>query len=150
MKEKINIGYIGLGRRGRGMLKACFSQMNDVNVKTICDISEERIEMGKQLVLEKGGYTPASTTDYHEILADPEIDAVVIMTGWSGRLTIAKESMLAGKYTAIEVGCADTLDECFELVETYEKTGVPVMMLENCCYGRREMMLLNMIKQGLF
>ena len=150
MKEKINVGYIGLGRRGRGMLKACFSQMNDVNVKTICDVSEERIEMGKQIVLEKGGYTPASTTDYREILADPEIDAVVIMTGWSGRLTIAKESMLAGKYTAIEVGCADTLDECFEIVDTYEKTGVPVMMLENCCYGRREMMLLNMIKQGLF
>ena len=84
MKEKINIGYIGLGRRGRGMLKACFSQMNDVNVKTICDISEERIEMGKQLVLEKGGYTPASTTNYQDILNDPEIDAVVIMTGWNG------------------------------------------------------------------
>ena len=47
MKEKINIGYIGLGRRGRGMLKACFSQMKDVNVKTICDLSEERIENGQ-------------------------------------------------------------------------------------------------------
>lgn len=150
MKQKIKIGYIGLGRRGRGMLRGCFAQMKDVEVKTVCDLSEERIEKGKAIVLEKGGYTPNGTTDYRDILNDPEIDAVVIMTGWSGRPAIAMESMRAGKYTAIEVGCADTLDECFDLVRVYEETGVPVMMLENCCYGRREMMLLNMIKKGLF
>ena len=60
------------------------------------------------------------------------------------------DSMRAGKYTAIEVGCASTLDECFALVDTYEETGTPLMMLENCCYGRRELMVLNMVKQGLF
>jgi hypothetical protein len=58
--------------------------------------------------------------------------------------------MLAGKYTAIEVGCSQTLEECFELIDTYEETGSPLMMLENCCYGRREMMVLNMVKKGLF
>jgi hypothetical protein len=58
--------------------------------------------------------------------------------------------MRAGKYTAIEVGVADNLEECFELVRVHEETGVPVMMLENCCYGRREMMMLNMVKKGLF
>ena len=106
MKEKINVGYIGLGRRGRGMLKACFSQMNDVNVKTICDVSEERIEMGKQIVLEKGGYTPASTTDYREILADPEVEAVMIASAWESHAAIAIAAMKAGKPTAMEVGGA--------------------------------------------
>ena len=150
MKETVKIGYIGVGRRGFGMLRACFSQMKDVCIKTICDLVPERVTRGQEIVREKGGYTPAGTTDYRDILSDPEIDAVVIMTGWSGRPALAIESMKAGKYTAIEVGCADTLEECFDLVRTFEETGVPVMMLENCCYGRREMMLYNMVRQGLF
>ena len=150
MKEKIKLGYIGVGRRGSGVLRECFSQMKDVEVKTICDLFPERVKLGQEIVQEKGGYTPAGTGDYHDILNDPEIDAVVIMTGWSGRPALAIESMKAGKYTAIEVGCADTMEECFDLVRTYEETGIPVMMLENCCYGRREMMLYNMVWQGLF
>ena len=150
MKNQITIGYIGVGRRGSGVLRECFSQMKDVRIKTICDLVPEKVALGQQIVQEKGGYTPDGTTDYHDLLRDPEIDAVIIMTGWSGRPALAIESMRAGKYTAIEVGCADTLEECFELVRTYEETGVPVMMLENCCYGRREMMLYNMVSQGLF
>ena len=150
MKEIIKIGYIGVGRRGSGVLRECFSQMKDVQIKYICDLFPERVTLGQEIVQEKGGYTPNGTGDYHDILNDPEIDAVVIMTGWSGRPALAMESMKAGKYTAIEVGCADTMEECFDLVRTYEETGVPVMMLENCCYGRREMMLYNMVWQGLF
>lgn len=150
MKEKIKLGYIGLGRRGSGVLRACYSKMKDVEVAYICDLSEERIAKCKAIIEENGGYTPKTTQDYHDILNDPEIDAVAIMTGWSGRPDIAMEAMRAGKYAAVEVGCADTLDECFDLVQTYEETGVPVMMMENCCYGRREMLMLNMVKQGLF
>ena len=150
MKTQITVGYIGLGRRGSGVLRECFSQMKDVRIKTLCDLVPERVAKGQELVQEKGGYIPAGTLDYHDILNDPEIDAVIIMTGWSGRPALAMESMRAGKYTAIEVGCADTLEECYDLVRTYEETGMPVMMLENCCYGRREMMLYNIVSQGLF
>ena len=150
MKSQITVGYIGLGRRGSGVLRECFSQMKDVRIKTLCDLVPERVAKGQELVQEKGGYIPAGTLDYHDILNDPEVDAVIIMTGWSGRPALAMESMRAGKYTAIEVGCADTLEECYDLVRTYEETGMPVMMLENCCYGRREMMLYNIVSQGLF
>ncbi len=150
MKEKIKIGYIGLGKRGQSVLKNNFALMKDVEVAMVCDKLASRIREGVQFVRELGGYTPKTTLDYHDILNAPDIDAVVIMTGWEGRAAMAQESMRAGKYTAIEVGCSDTLQECFDLVKTYEETRVPVMMLENCCYGRREMMVLNMVKQGLF
>ena len=151
MKEKIRIGYIGLGRRGRGMLLKCFADMPDVEVAYLCDLHPQRM----QTALEKcypaeDTPTPILTTDYHDILKDETIDAVVIMTDWAGHAPIAKESLLAGKYTAIEVGCAYTLQDCFDLVDAYETTKAPLMMLENCCYGRREMMVLNMVKQGLF
>ena len=149
MKEKIRIGYIGLGRRGKGMLKH-FAEMPDVEIVTLSDLSELRLEEGKKRLLEKGCPEPKLTKDYREIINDPTLDAVVVMTGWSGRPAIAIESMRAGKYTAIEVGCADGLSECYDLIRTYEETGSPLMMLENCCYGRREMMLLRMVREGLF
>ena len=150
MKEQIKIGYIGLGRRGTGVLKKQFSQMKDVEVTYICDMSDARLEKARELVVQNSGHEPILTKNYKDIINDPTIDAVVIMIGWSGRPAMAMEAMRAGKYVAIEVGCADTLQECYDLVKTYEETGMPVMMLENCCYGRREMMALRMVKEGLF
>ena len=151
MKEKIKIAYVGIGRRGGTILRECFAQMGDVEIPYICDISEKMLEMGRKILSDKGRPEPRCFTDYDEMLAAAkDVDAVVIMTGWDSRPTMAKKAMLAGKYTAIEVGCSETLEECFELIEAYEQTGSPLMMLENCCYGRREMMVLNMVKQGLF
>ena len=150
MKEKIKIGYIGLGRRGTGVLRQNLTDMQDIEISRICDLSVKRMEEACEIIKEKMGTTPIMSTDYHDILRDPEIDAVFIMTNWYGRPEIAMESMRAGKYTAFEVGCAENLDICYDLVKTYEETKTPVMMLENCCYGRREMMMLNIVKQGLF
>ena len=104
----------------------------------------------KALFKQKGRSEPKTTVDYDKLLEEPGLDAIVLMSGWDSRAEMAKKAMEKGLYTAIEVGCSRTLDECFELVEVYEKTGAPLMMLENCCYGRREMMVLNMVKMGLF
>lgn len=150
MKEKIKVGYIGLGRRGFFILNKIVSQMKDVEITAVCDLSEERMKKACDAVRENAGYTPRMTSDYREILNTPEIDAVFIMTCWSGRVGIAVESMKAGKYTAVEVGCADSIEECYELVDTFESTGIPVMMIENCCYGRREMAVLRAVREGLF
>jgi len=150
MKKKVKVAYVGIGRRGGNVLRECFAQMNDVEISVICDTSEEMLERGKQILLDKGKPAPKMTTDYDSVLHEPNIDAVIIMTGWDSRPEMAKKAMLAGKYTAIEVGCSQTLEECFELIDVYEQTGTPLMMLENCCYCRREMMVLNMVKQGLF
>lgn len=150
MKESINIGYIGLGRRGISVLKGCLCYMEDVNILYLCDTEQERLDSARQAVLETKGTEPRLTKDYRDILSDPAVDAVFIMTGWSGRPQLAMEAMRAGKYTAIEVGCADTLQECWDLVDTYEQTGVPLMMLENDCYFRRNLMALNMARLGAF
>ena len=149
-KEKVRLGYIGLGRRGRGVLRDSVVHMDDVEIVAICDLSEKRLEEGRKIVVDSGREEPILTTDYKEVIANPDIDAVMIMIWWSGRPRMAIEAMKAGKYTGIEVGCAMDIEECFELVDAYEQTGTPVMMLENCCYGRRELMVLNMVKQGLF
>lgn len=150
MKEKIKVGYIGLGRRGTGMLSYCVSEMKDVEIKYICDLNEKKIENILGILAEKNYPTPKTTTNYKDIIADTELDAVFIMTSWNSRVKLAIDAMRSGKYAAIEVGCALDLSECYDLVKAYEETKVPVMMLENCCYGRDEMMTLRMIKEGLF
>ena len=151
MKERIKIGYVGCGRRGYGVLKHCFSRMIDVDIVAICDKLEANLEKAKDKIIENGKPAPEMiTTNYQDVLDNPEVEAIILMTGWNERPQMAKQALLAGKYTAVEVGCAPTLQDCYDLIETYEKTGVPLMMLENCCYGRREMMALNMREQGAF
>ena len=150
MKETVKVGYIGLGRRGISILNGCLCHMEDVQIAVICDTEQERLERARQLILDTTGSEPRITKDYRDVLEDPTVDAVFIMTGWSGRPQMAVECMRAGKYTAIEVGCADNLQECWDLVDTYEQTGVPVMMLENDCYFRRNLMALNMAHLGVF
>ena len=150
MKETIKVGYVGLGARGKGMLKKCFAQMADVEITWLCDVYTPYIAEGQELLRNASRAEAKTTADYKDILADPEVDAIIFMTGWDGRPEMVKQAMLAGKYVGFEVGCSETLEECFDLIETYEKTKVPIMMLENCCYGRREMMTLNMRELGLF
>ncbi len=148
--KKVKIGYIGLGRRGMSVLTTCFSQMPDVEVAVLCDLHEHFLDKGQEVLKENGGYEAKLTTNADEIFADPTIDAVIIMTGWNDRIDLVIKSMRAGKYTGFEVGCAINLDECYTLLEAYKETKMPAMMLENCCYGRREMMALNLAEQGLF
>lgn len=150
MKEKVKVGWVGVGRRAHGMLKNIFSVMEDVEITAICDIDEAGLERGRAIMQENNLPGPILTKNYDDILNNPDIDAIIIMTPWMGRVDLAIKAMRAGKYVGIEVGSAYDLQECFNLVETYEETGVPVMMLENCCYGRREMMALNIAEQGLF
>lgn len=150
MKEKIKLGYIGIGRRGRSMLDNCYSKMDDVDIVAICDIRPERMESTREIFEERQKPMPKMTTDYMDIINDPEIDAIALMMPWEGRVDIAIEAMHANKQVAIEVGCAQSVDECYRLLEAYKETGIHVMMLENCCYDQRELAIFNMVKQGLF
>ena len=150
MKEKIKIGYIGLGRRGYHIMKDFILKMNDVEVVSVCDIDPNTFDRTLALFSEAGKPLPKATTNYREIADDATVDAVVIMTGWNGHIEPAIASLKAGKYTAIEVGCAYDLSECFELLSAHEETGAPLMMLENICYGRRELMATRMAREGIF
>ena len=112
MKEKIKLGYIGLGRRGMAVLRQNIVFMKDVEVRMISDFSESRMNEAAALIKENMGTEPIMTKEYRDIINDSEIDAIFIMSGWNGRPEMAIECMKAGKYTAIEVGCAESLDVC--------------------------------------
>ncbi|MBO4297216.1 MAG: Gfo/Idh/MocA family oxidoreductase [Clostridia bacterium] len=150
MKSCVNVGLIGLGRRGFSLLEYCLTKMRDVCVTAVCDTDAEALDRARAFYLKTGAQTPLFVSDYRQILQEPAVDCVVIATSWNMHSQIAVDSMRAGKYTAVEVGCAYDLSECWELLAAYKATGAPLMMLENCCYGRFELMALRMAKEGKF
>lgn len=150
MKEKLKIGVIGLGGRGTNLMEAVMLPQTDVEVAAVCDLYDDRREKAADIAEKAQGSRPYSTGNYKEILEMEQIDAVIITASWETHIQIACESMRAGKYTAMEVGGAYSVHDCWKLINTYEETGVPCMLLENCCYGRDELMVLNMVRMGVF
>lgn len=148
--KNINVGLIGLGARGMILLKGAVLLMKGVSVVSVCDFYEDRVKEGKEAVVAAGQEAPACETDYKKVIDDPRVDAVVIATAWESHVDISVYAMRKNKAVALEVGGAYCIEDCWKLVNTYEQTGTPFMFLENCCFGRREMMVLHMVKQGLF
>ena len=89
------------------------------------------------------------TADYRDILKDGAVEAVFIFSAWESHVPVAVDAMKAGKAVAMEVGGAYTVDDCWRLVRAYEETKAPFMFLENCCFGKRETMVLSMVRKGL-
>ncbi len=147
--SEIALGYIGLGQRGMGLLKECVISQCP-NIKMVCDLYEDRCKDAAELIEEKTGKKPLTTTDYNEVLTNKDINTVIIASAWESHIEIAVAAMKAGKAVGLEVAGAYSLDDCYKLVDTYEETKKPFMLLENCCFGRRELMALNMVKKGLF
>lgn len=151
MKEKINVGLIGFGNRGRSLLQDVLVPMvkMDIEIKGVCDLYEDRAQYAAAHIEKTTGVKPFSTTDYRNITSMDGIDAVIIMSAWESHVPVAISAMKSGKYVGFEVGGVYSIDDCWRLVHTSEETGMPCMLLENCCYGRREMMVLNMFRKGM-
>lgn len=149
MKKIINVAMIGMGQRG-GQLMDPLLKMDDVRVVAVCDGYEDRTEEAAKTVEKENGNVPFKTTNYKEILERDDVDVAVISTSWEYHIEIAIEAMRKGIFAAMEVGGTYDIQECFDLVAAYEETKTPFFFLENCCYGRRELMCLNMARAGEF
>ena len=147
--ETVRIAVLGLGNRGIGQMKTLL-EMKDVDITAVCDGYQDRADQAAEIVLKARGHRPFATTDCDEAIDRPDVDAVVIMTSWETHIPLAIKAMRCGKRPAMEVGGADSVEQCWQMVRASEETGVPVMLLENCCYGEKELTLLHMIHEGVF
>lgn len=152
MKNKVKVAAVGVGGRGYSILEGLLVHMDNVEVTAVCDLYEDRVNAAAASVVRAYGeeHRPFSTTDYREIMTRDDVEAVIIMSAWESHIPIAIDAMEHGKAVGMEVGGAYSVDQCWELVHTWERTRVPFMFLENCCYGEAEMMVMNMVKLGLF
>lgn len=151
--QKVKIGYIGVGMRGRGHLNAGLVR-DDVEVVAICDTQESSLKLAREVIAKSGKaraveYT-GSVDAYKKLLDRKDIQAVIIATPWEFHHPQSLYAMEAGKYVGCEVVAGLTLKDHWDIVNTSEKTGMPYMTLENVCYRRDVMAALNMVRKGLF
>jgi glycosyl hydrolase family 109/GFO/IDH/MocA oxidoreductase family protein len=151
--DTVRLGFIGTGLRGRGHISFAL-QRSDISITAVCDIDPASLALAEKRVTDAGHPAPATYTGsdfaFMDLLARDDIDAVIIATPWLWHTRMAVAAMRAGKYAGVEVSAANTLEECWDLVNTHEETGVPVMIMENVCYRRDVMAILNMVRKGLF
>lgn len=152
-KSKINIGIMGSGFRGQGHIDLALSR-EDCEVVSVAEIDERMIERTKNIFKDKNKPEPTfyknGEKDYLQMLEKEDLDAVLIATPWRWHSEMAIASMRAGVYVGMEVCGAFSVDECWELVNTQEATGTHLFFLENVCYRRDVMAVLNMVRQDLF
>ena len=151
--EMVRIGYVGIGGQGgshvRNLLK-----IPGCRITAVCDVRPERTEWASKAITDAGHPAPAAYTrgprDFERLCETEELDLVYNATPWEWHVPIMLAAMKAGKHTATEVPAAMTLDDCSALVEAAEKYRKHCVMMENCNYDRMEMMVYNMVRQGLF
>ena len=152
-QKTVRVAVVGTGKRGTGLLGTMLT-MTGLSFPALCDINAENLARAQELVVKAGhpkpeGYT-GSDHAYEKLMARGDLDAVIIATYWQWHTPMAVSAMKNGKYAGVEVPAAITLEQCWDLVNTHERTGVPCMMLENWSFRRDNLAVLNMIRQGLF
>lgn len=151
--QTLVVGLIGVGLRGTNHLDNLLLR-DDVQVAALCDIDPKRIDLCLKKIKDAGKPQPKTfgknEYDYRNLLDLTNLDAVIISTPWLWHTRMAVDAMVAKKYTGLEVSAANTLEECWDLVNTHESTGTHLMILENVNYRRDVLAVLNMVRQNLF
>lgn len=153
-EKPLKVGFIGVGSRGTVLLRLAM-QLDWVQIPAICDISERNLGRAQRLVERRDQPLPEGygngPEDYRRMLEErDDLDAVIIATPWEWHVPMCLAGMEAGVYTGVEVPVSQDIEGCWQLVEICEKTGTPMMMLENYAYFRNAMMIMNLLDLGLF
>lgn len=151
-EKPVRIGVVGLGDRGSGLTRILLTV--GATVPAVCDIDSQKVAKVQDIVQTAGHPKPEGYNrgeeDFRRLMERDDLDGLIIATPWEWHTPMAVYGMKSGKVTAVEVPCALTLQECWDLVNTHEQTRVPFMMLENTSFDRQGLAVLNMIRAGLF
>lgn len=148
----VGIGVVGLGMRGSDAVQR-LTFVPGCHVAAVCDVETDRVEESMEYLSGKGLGANAyggEEESYKKLCEDPGVDLVYICTDWVHHVPVALYAMEHGKHVAIEVPSAESLQACWDLVDTSERTRRHCMILENCCYDFFEMTALTMAKAGVF
>jgi hypothetical protein len=152
-KSNVRMAVLGCGGRGTGVMRN-FLGIDNVEVTAVCDLVQDHA-LKAQSVVERAGRKPPAVYagtehEFEKLLKRDDVDFAYIASPWEWHVPMAVAAMESGKHAFVEVPAAITLEECWKLVETSEKTRRHCIMAENCCYGENELLVLNMVRAGLF
>src|SRR5680860_1255616 len=150
--DKVRIGFIGIGSRGSGVVQR-YAQVEGVEIKALCDLIPERIDKVINII-KKYSHNPESYSGsenvWKKLCERDDIDFVVISTPWALHAPQAVYAMEQGKHATIEIPGVKTIEECWQIVETSERTRKHCTLSANSAYGDFNILTLNMARQGFF
>ena len=150
--DTVRIAFVGLGMRGSGAVHR-YTFLEGIKVVALCDVVPENVERANEILVERGfarAETYTGPEDWKRVCEREDVDLIYVCTHWDLHTPIGVYAMEQGKHVALEVPAALTVEECWQLVSTAEKTRRHCIQLENCNYDFFEMATLNMAQQGLF
>lgn len=150
--ETVRIGFIGVGNRGSAAVER-MSKIEGVKIQGICDVRPEKADAAKGRIASAGHEATiyaGSEEEWKKLCDRDDIDLVYIATHWATHAEMAIYAMEHGKHVALEIPAATTVEDCWRLVMTSERTKKHCVILENCCYDFFELLTLNMARQGFF
>ena len=146
--KKLKVSILGAGARGR-VLAGAISACDNAELVSMCDPKEYKLNEVLDFVKKHHGIEPKAYTDHRRVL-ESGVDVVIVATDWEHHTELCIECMEKGIIPAVEVYGAYDIEECWELVRAYERTGVPLAFLENCCFDRFELLCTAMHRRGMF
>ena len=150
--ERIRVAVIGLGR-GMSHVNNCLN-IEGAEVVAVCDKRDDRANHAGNQCEKKTGKRPAvysgNETIWEKMVEREDVDVVYIATPWEWHVPMCLRVMHHGKHAFVEVSAAVTVEQCWQLVDTSERTQRHCVLLENCCYGENELFVLNMARAGVF
>jgi hypothetical protein len=150
--DVVRMGVVGVGGQGTSHVDILLN-VPGVEIVAICDINVAHAERAAQMCVTAGRKRPTLYTrgprDFERLCAQETLDLVLTATPWEWHVPVLVAAMKNGKHAATEVPAAYTSEGCWELVETAERTQKHCVMMENCNYGRSELMALNLVRQGV-
>jgi predicted dehydrogenase len=141
-EKPARIGLVGCGYWGPLLIRN-FRSIPRCNLRTICDASSARLEHLHCLYPEVTG-----VREYEQLLADDELDAIVIATPVKSHHPLAKASLLAGKHTFIEKPLAASSEECQELIDIAESKGLVLMVDHTFLYSSAVEKIVEIVQAG--
>ena len=152
-RDTIRVGIIGTGRRGTGMLSN-FLAIPHVQVNALCDSIKDHATRAQEIAEKASGRRPDiypnGEHDFENLCKRGDLDFIFIATPWDWHAPQALAAMKGGAHVGVEVPGVNTIEDCGQIDETSEETRRHCMIMENCCYGYNELLVLNMIRAGLF
>lgn len=146
--EKTKVILAGLGNRGVGLLW-CLEEIEEVEVVAVCDAYQPKIDRYIKDRKEKNLPQHAIYYDFKECIDSVKADAVIIATSWDKHVEHSIYAMERGVAVGCEVGGGYSVEGAWDLVKCQERTKTPFMFLENCCFGKLELLALNMKRAGV-
>jgi hypothetical protein len=156
--DLVRIGIIGLGNRGSGTVVRLAS-IEGVEIRALCDLEPDRVSRAIESIRQLGHKPDAysgNEDEWKKVCERADIDLIAVVTPWSLHTPMCVYAMEHDKHVFTELPASMTIDGCWQLVETSERTRKHCVQGSMSCHGfgikdwSIPTIVLNMLRQGYF